>query len=127
MRRVGAGIWAALTMGCADAGVGPPDMPGAAPLPRGDLEVVTTRSGPGVDPDGYELTLDGVGFGLLEAEDTLRLISVPAVDYWVGLAAVAGHCKVGGGNPRGIRVEASRTTRVIFVVKCDPPAATPTS
>jgi hypothetical protein len=59
--------------------------------------------------------------------DTLLVPSVPATDYWVGLAQVATHCRVGGSNPRAIRVEPDVTTRVIFVIKCAPPPGPPTS
>lgn len=97
------------------------------PALAGDLEIVTTLGGRGVDPDGYHVTLNGVSYGALEGEDTLRVVSAPAATYQVALAGVAPHCKVGGGNPRGIRVEPGVTTRVVFVVKCDPPAGQPTS
>jgi hypothetical protein len=85
------------------------------------MEVITTHTGPAADPDGYTLVLNGVEVGGMGVEDTLVLPSLPEAEYSVGLAGIAAHCDSGGGNPRGIRVEGSRRSRVIFQVKCHPP------
>jgi hypothetical protein len=61
----------------------------------------------------------------MAAADTLLLRHLPEAEYSVGLSGVADNCDNGGGNPRGVRVEGGRTSRVIFQVKCraaaDPP------
>jgi hypothetical protein len=54
-------------------------------------------------------------------EDTVLIRGFPAAQYWVGLFNVVGTCKVGGGNPRGVRVVPPATARAIFVVKCEGP------
>jgi hypothetical protein len=127
VRLVGAMSLAWFLAACGQESVQPTESPVSSPHRLGDLEIVTTRSGSGVDSDGYELTIDGVVFARMVAEDTLLLISAPVGMYWIGLTGVAPDCKVGGGNPRGVRVDPSVTTRAIFVVKCDPPATTPGS
>ncbi|MGH7579962.1 MAG: hypothetical protein ACREM9_07305 [Gemmatimonadales bacterium] len=85
----------------------------------GSLEAIATRAGPVTDPDGYTLLLNGVDVGRLGIEDTVLLRNLPKAAYSVGLDDLATRCDVGGGNPRGVRVEPDRTTRVIFLVKCD--------
>ena len=85
----------------------------------GSLEAIATRAGSFTDPDGYTLLLNGVAVGHLGVEDTVLLRNLPQADYSVGLDGLATRCDVGGGNPRGARVEPDRTTRVIFLVKCD--------
>ena len=92
----------------------------AGPPPRGTLEVITVPAGPGTDPDGYRLELNGVVFGAMTSADTLLVGNLPEAEYAVGLAGVAAHCDNGGANPRSIGVAGGRTTRVIFQVKCGP-------
>jgi hypothetical protein len=82
---------------------------------------MTTHTGSTTDPDGYSLVLNGVTVGPLAVEDTVLLEKLPEAEYSVGLADIATGCDVGGGNPRGARVVGDRTTRAIFLVKCDPP------
>ncbi len=81
---------------------------------------MTTHTGSTTDPDGYSLVLNGVTVGPMAAEDTVLLENLPEADYSVGLTSIATGCDVGGGNPRGARVLGDRTTRAIFLVKCDP-------
>lgn len=128
VRRLAGRPWLILLMPGCGQDTAAPTAP-ATPLPssRGGLEIITTSSGSGSDTDGYELTLNRVVVSRMGTADTLLVVSVPVADYWVGLGHVATHCKVGGSNPRTIRVEPDVTTRVIFVIKCDPPAGSPTS
>jgi hypothetical protein len=116
-----------LMSGCGQDIVAPTAPATPLPSPRGGLEIITTSSGSGSDTDGYELTLNRVVVGRMGTADTLLVASVPVADYRVGLAHVATQCKVGGSNPRAIRVEPDVTTRVIFVIKCDPAPGSPTS
>ena len=86
---------------------------------------MTTHAGPTMDPDGYSLVLNGLGAGRVGVEDTVLLRNLPEAEYSVGISGVAANCDSGGGNPRGVRVEGGRTTRVIFQVKCDPTGSGP--
>lgn len=88
---------------------------------------MTTHAGSTTDPDGYSLVLNGVGAGRMGVEDTVLLRNLPEAEYSVGITGLAPDCDSGGGNPRGVRVEAGRTTRVIFQVKCDPTGSGPGS
>ena len=92
----------------------------AGPRPLGALEVITAPAGSATDPDGYRLLLNGVEFGPMAVIDTLLLRNLPEAEYSVALADVAANCDNGGANPRGVRVEGGRATRVIFLVKCQP-------
>lgn len=105
----------------AEPGLVAPETPLAPAV--GILEIITTRQGLGVDPDGYSLTLNGYVVGRMEALDTFDLLRLSEGTHWVGLADVAAGCSVGGGNPRGLRVNREQTTRAIFVVKCPPQTA----
>ena len=75
----------------------------AGPRPLGTLEVITVPAGPGTDPDGYRLELNGVVFGAMTSADTLLVGNLPEAEYAVGLAGVAAHCDNGGANPRSGR------------------------
>jgi len=86
---------------------------------------MTTHTGSPRDPDGYALVLNGVGAGRMGVEDTVLLRNLPAAEYSVGITGLATNCDSGGGNPRGVRVEGDRTTRVIFLVKCYPTGSGP--
>ncbi|HET9514869.1 MAG TPA: hypothetical protein VFO95_13135, partial [Gemmatimonadales bacterium] len=78
-------VWLALIVGCGDGGTAPAGPPTSLPSRLGDLEIITTGSGPGADPDGYDLIVNGVVQGTMDPEDTLRIVSVPAADYLIGL------------------------------------------
>jgi hypothetical protein len=95
--------------------------PALAPEPTGGLEIITTTTGPGTDPDGYELMVNGSPAGPMAPSDTVVIRGFPAAQYSVGLFNVVETCKVGGGNPRGVRVVPPETARAIFVVKCEGP------
>jgi hypothetical protein len=68
-----------------------------------------------------------VTVGPIAVDDTVLLENLPEVEYSVGLSGIAPGCDVGGGNPRGARVVGDRTTRAIFLVKCDPAGTGPRS
>jgi hypothetical protein len=86
---------------------------------------MTTHTGPTTDPDGYSLILNGLAVGPMAVEDTVLLRNLPEAEYSVGITGIATGCDVGGGNPRGARVVGDRTTRAIFLVKCDPAVTSP--
>jgi hypothetical protein len=128
VRRLAGRPWMIFLMsGCGQDTVAPTVPDTLLPSRRGSLEIITTSSGSGADTDGYELTLNRVVVSRMGTTDTLLVASVPVADYSMGLADVATHCKVGGSNPRAIRVEPDVSTRVIFVIKCDPAPGSPTS
>jgi hypothetical protein len=89
------------------------------------MEVITAHTGSTSDPDGYSLVLNGVTADRMAVEDTVLLPNLPEAEYSVGITGIATGCDVGGGNPRGARVVGDRTTRAIFLVKCDPAVTSP--
>ena len=54
----------------------------AGPRPLGTLEVITVPAGPGTDPDGYRLELNGVVFGAMTSADTRLTHAVLGLACW---------------------------------------------
>jgi hypothetical protein len=92
---------------------------------RGTIQVTTTTSGPGSDPDGFTLLLDGTDEGIVAVSGSASLSEIPSGDHMVGLAGLAANCQVAGDNPRSVTVAAGQTTAAPFSVTCD--ASVPTA
>jgi len=90
----------------------------------GAIEVSTATSGPGTDPDGYALVLDGGDRGPVGLNATTILGAIQAGPRSVGLAALAANCQVSGENPRTVTVVAGETVQVAFAVTCGVPGPT---
>ena len=97
----------------------------AAPGPTtGTLEVITTTSGGGTDPDGFSLLLDGIDRGPIATNTTSRLAALVAGPHTIGLTGLAANCQVAGENPRPLSVPAGGTVQATFAVTCAAPAPT---
>jgi hypothetical protein len=93
----------------------------------GTIEVVTATSGPGADPDGFALMLDGADRGLIAVSATATLGSLPAGVHTLGLTGLAANCQTTGANPVSVNVIAGQTAQVSFAVTCvQPPPNTGT-
>jgi hypothetical protein len=86
--------------------------------PFGSLQMITSTTGSGLDPDGYLLLLDGNGYST-GPNDELVLSKMPG-QYSLELTEVAGNCAVAGDNPRTVTVTARETTVSTFQVTCSP-------
>lgn len=86
--------------------------------PRGNLAVTTTTSGEDVDPDGYEVEIDGIPSGAIETADTRVFSDLPTGDRLVELTGLAGNCAVQGDNPRLRTIIDGQTTLTTFAVDC---------
>jgi hypothetical protein len=84
----------------------------------GSIEVSTTTSGSGSDPDGFTLLVDGAEQGAIAGSATIGIGNVSAGSHSVGLTGLAGNCQVAGDNPRTISVSPSQTTQVPFSISC---------
>jgi hypothetical protein len=97
------------------------------PPADGMLVVSTSTAGGDPDPDGFQLTIDGVGSITLEPTDTAQVI-VPAGRHALGLLGVAEQCSVDPGTPLDVDIAPQDTTPVSFAVSCTlaPPATSGT-
>jgi hypothetical protein len=89
----------------------------------GTIEVTTTTSGPGSDPDGFALLLDGADRGLIGVSATASLTGLTPGPHTVGLTGLAANCQVTGDNPRSVTVAAGQTVPAPFAVTCNQPPA----
>lgn len=89
----------------------------------GTIDVVTATSGPGTDPDGYALILDGGDRGAVGVSATSSLSGISPGAHLLGLTGLAVNCQVAGENPRSVAVTAGQTAQVSFAVTCAAPAA----
>jgi WD40 repeat protein len=97
---------------CADDSTGPPAET------TGSIRVQLTSSGDDVDPDGYELEVEGVPGTSVGPGDVVTIPDMRPGDYTVRLSEVADNCTVHGANPRSVTVVAGRTTEVPLSVAC---------
>jgi hypothetical protein len=98
---------------------------GGEPAPTtGDLNVTTTTSGSGLDPDGYTVTLDGTDSRSIPNNGEVTYTDLSAGSHTVALSGVAGNCAVSGGNSRTVSVSAGATASASFAVSCAAAVAT---
>jgi probable HAF family extracellular repeat protein len=90
--------------------------------PTGSIEVRTTTTGSGLDPDGYTFTVASGAAQSIGANATVSSGSLAPGNYSVQLAGVAGNCTLEGTNPRAVTVTANNTTQVAFAITCTAPA-----
>ncbi|HEY5940205.1 MAG TPA: hypothetical protein VIT87_05250 [Gemmatimonadales bacterium] len=89
----------------------------------GSIQVVTTTTGPGTDPDGFTLLLDGTDRGAIGVSATSSLSGLPAGSHSIGLTGLAGNCQISGENPRAVSVTVGGTAPVAFAISCAAPGA----
>lgn len=87
-------------------------------VPRGNLAVTTTTSGEDIDPDGYEVEIDGISSGAIGTADTRVFSDIPTGDRLVELTGLAENCAVQGDNPRLRTIIDGQTTLTTFAVAC---------
>lgn len=100
---LGLSLW-----GCSDA-VDPPS--------EGTLAVSTSTSGDDPDPDGFQLTIDGLDSLGLPPSGTIER-DLSAGPHSLRLSGVAEQCSIGPGPSVEVDVAAGRTTPVAFRVTC---------
>lgn len=86
--------------------------------PQGSLAVTTTTSGEDLDPDGYEIEIDGTPSGTIGTDETRLFANLPTGDRLIELTGLAGNCAVQGDNPRIRTVSDGQTTLTTFAVAC---------
>jgi len=91
---------------------------GAIAARPGVLKAISATSGAELDPDGYQLVVDGEAGRHLATNDTAALAGLSAGEHTVLLDSVAANCTVSGSNPRTVSVPAQDTVTTIFTVTC---------
>ncbi|HZN98659.1 MAG TPA: Ig-like domain-containing protein, partial [Gemmatimonadales bacterium] len=86
--------------------------------PLGGLTVTGSTSGPGVDPDGYVVQVDGLDRGTLIGSNSVTVSGLAPGSHTVGLGGVATNCLVEGDNPRTVPIPSGATASVAFTVLC---------
>lgn len=97
-----------MALGCSD-GSGPSD-------DSGDIAVTVTMEGEGLDPDGFDVFVDGEEAGTLAGAGSLVLRNVTAGPHEVALKQVAPFCQ--GFGTRTADVVAGATADVTFALEC---------
>jgi hypothetical protein len=82
------------------------------------LEIVTSTTGTGTDPDGFSVLLDGADQGAIAVSATRSLAGLTPSAHAVGLSGLAANCEVSGANPRNTTLVAGQTVQIVFAVTC---------
>jgi hypothetical protein len=87
----------------------------------GSIEIITATSGTALDPDGYDVSLDGAPQQPIDINASLTLTDVTPGQHTVELSGLASNCGVTGANPETVRVVANTTAQVSLDVACGSP------
>ncbi|MFL5537464.1 MAG: hypothetical protein ACJ8J0_00640, partial [Longimicrobiaceae bacterium] len=85
------------------------------------LELRTVTIGAPVDPDGYQVRVDGGAPAAMGLNVTRLVPQVGVGEHRVELEGVASHCVLAGPSLRAVKVVAGSMARVKFEVTCAPP------
>lgn len=86
--------------------------------PRGNFSVVTVTSGVELDPDRYDISVDGIFASLIGVNDSVAFVNRAVDTYTVELGDVATNCVVSGDNPRPVLVIENSETSTTFEITC---------
>jgi Tol biopolymer transport system component len=87
----------------------------------GSLQVTTAVTN-NLDPNGFEVRVDGLLYGPVAVNSAAEWRSAAAGVRSVELTDIAANCVVGGPNPKDVTIEAGQTTSATFDITCtDPP------
>jgi len=84
----------------------------------GSVEIATFTTGPGIDADGYSISIAGGGGEVVAANGTLTVPFIPVGNWSVELTGVAANCTVAGENPRDATVVVDLVSYMPFHVEC---------
>lgn len=99
--------------------------PGASwACPVGRMDVRTVTSGDELDPDGYQVMIDGAPVGAIATTGSFAVDNVALGTRRVALGGVAPNCTIGGDHPREIEVEVTPAAEVTFEIACVSSAST---
>jgi hypothetical protein len=84
----------------------------------GAIAITTQTSGDELDPDGYQVVVDGGAPAAIGINGSLTAAGLASGDHTVALQGVAANCSVAGGNPRTVAVTSGQTAAAAFTVTC---------
>jgi hypothetical protein len=84
----------------------------------GSAAVTVTTTGIDLDPDGYEVTVDGEQRGSVDVNGTLTVQGIAEGDHVLELTGVAGNCTVTSPNPVTVAVPHAGTATATWTVEC---------
>ncbi len=84
----------------------------------GAIAITTQTSGDELDPDGYQVVVDGGAPAAIGINGSLTAAGLASGEHTVALQGVAANCSVAGGNPRTVAVTAGQTAAATFTVTC---------
>ena len=82
------------------------------------LRITTVTSGVEIDPDGYNVSIDGQPAQALGVNTSLTVDQIADGTHTVALSDIAGNCAVGGQNPQSVTVTSGVTASIDFEVTC---------
>jgi hypothetical protein len=91
----------------------------ARPPTVGALQVNTSTTGPGSDPDGYTVSVDGGAGAHIDLNGSLPVADLTPGEHSVGLSGLSDNCRVSGENPRTVAVTAAVASLVSFEIACE--------
>jgi len=91
--------------------------------PAGSLRVITSISGESLDPDGYQVVIEGVTQRPIGAADTVVVGGLSPGDVRVSLAGVAANCALVSQLPATVRIGVGAETTLTIAVQCQTPDA----
>jgi hypothetical protein len=92
------------------------------PPETGSLRITTFTTG--VDPDGFQVTIDGGAPQAIALNGALTLANVATGDHAVRVVGLASGCTITSENPRRVTVTTGATASVEFRVACPPEPVT---
>jgi hypothetical protein len=85
---------------------------------QGSLRVDASSAGWDIDPDGYQVLIDGAVAGIVASSGSLTLDAVSIGARTVTLVGVAPNCALAVPRLRNITVEAAQESAIAFEVRC---------
>ena len=104
-----------LTSVLACGGGGGPTQPGGD---GGSIQVTTSTTGPGLDPDGYTVSVDGSASQSIGVNGTVTFSNLDPGNHTVQLNGVGLNCPVSSENPLTVSVTTGATAQATFDVVC---------
>jgi hypothetical protein len=86
--------------------------------PAGALRISAITTGPDVDPDGYQASVDGGAAQPLAVNGSVLFAGLAAGRHTVLLSGVAPNCALSGGDTREVSVTSGATAELVFSVAC---------
>jgi hypothetical protein len=94
--------------------------------PQTSISVGASTTGEDLDPDGYQVAVDGGTSQALSINGSVLIDGLTPGDHAVALSGVADNCAIAEQNPRTVTAVSGRTANAAFSVSCSPiPLAAP--